>query len=284
MSNTPSSSARAFHWRAFASLVITVSFLVIAFTGIGLYVSPPGRIANWSGWTLVGMTKANWQSIHMVFGFLFIAMAAWHLFFNWRALLTYLRSRVHAGLSRPRELGLAALGTGLLFVLTLSNAAPVSYVAEWREQIAESWATNDSEPPVPHIELKTVSAAAKIADAPAEAAVARLRAAGYDATAERTLAELAAQKETTPSQVYTLIRMSNQAASKDVALALASGGGLGRKSLAAVAQEFGIPVEKAVAALQSRGISAAPDQLLREIASANGTHAPALVEQLSAVR
>ena len=36
--------------------------------------------------------------------------------------------------------------------------------------------------------------------------------------------------------------------------------------------------------LQAKGISASPEQPLREIASANGTHAPALVEQLSAIR
>jgi hypothetical protein len=275
--------SRAFHWRAFASLVITVAFLVIAVTGIGLYVSPPGRIANWSGWTFIGMTKASWQSLHMVFGLLFIAMAAWHLFFNWRALLTYLRSRVPAGLSRPRELALATLGSLALVVLTLTNVAPVSLVTQWREKFAESWATADSEPPVPHIELKTVAAAAKIAEAQADAAVSRLRAAGYDAALDRTLAELASQQQTTPSHVYALIRMSNQAASKDVAMALASGGGLGRKSLATVAQEFGIPVEKAVAALRNHGVTATPDQLLREIASASGTHAPALVEYLSAV-
>ena len=80
------------------------------------------------------------------------------------------------------------------------------------------------------------------------------------------------------------MRMSNETASKDVAMALASGGGLGRKTLATVAQEFGIPVEKAVSALQAKGITATPDQLLREIASSNGTHAPALVEHLSAIR
>jgi hypothetical protein len=282
--STSTPSSRPFHWRAFASLVITIAFLVIAVTGIGLYVSPAGRIANWSGWTLMGMTKANWQGVHMVFGFVFVAMAAWHLFFNWRALMTYLRSRAHAGLSRPRELALASLASVALIVLTLANVTPVSLVADYREQLAESWATGDSEPPVPHIELKTVADAARIAEAPAEQAVARLRAAGYDVTPELTLADLAAQKQVTPKAVYALVRMSNETASKDVAMAIASGGGLGRKSLADVAREFGIPVEKAVGALQARGIAATPDQLLREIASANGTHAPALVEHLSAVR
>ena len=281
---TATSSSPTFHWRAFASLVVTFSFVLLALTGIGLYVSPAGRIANWSGWTLIGFTKANWQAVHMVFGFLFIVFAAWHLFFNWRAFMNYLRSRMHAGLARPREIALATLGTLALAVLSVANVTPVSYVAEWRESLAEMWATNDSEPPVPHIELKSVAEAAKVAEATPDAAIARLRAAGYDATLETTLATLADAKGTTPKQVYALIRMSNAEASKDVAMAIASGGGLGRKTLAAVAQEFGIPVDRAVAALQAKGISASPEQPLREIASANGTHAPALVEQLSGIR
>jgi hypothetical protein len=213
----------------------------------------------------------------MVFGFVFIAMAAWHLFFNWRALMTYLRSRMHAGFSRPRELAAAMAGSLALVVLTLANVTPVSLVAEYREELAESWATNDSEPPVPHIELKTVAEAAKIAEAPAEQALARLRAAGYDATPERSLADRGTKR---PPETGLRAHPDEQRTASDVAMALASGGGLGRKTLATVA---GVQIpSKAVSARRPKGTatptSCCADRLVQRHAC------PALVEHLSAIR
>ena len=37
-----------FRWRALVSLLVASGFLVMAVTGIMLYVSPPGRVANWT--------------------------------------------------------------------------------------------------------------------------------------------------------------------------------------------------------------------------------------------
>ena len=68
-----SSSAPArFQWRAFVTLFVTLSFLLIAASGIVLYVAPPGRVAHWSVWTLGGLDKEGWQAVHTVFAFLFV--------------------------------------------------------------------------------------------------------------------------------------------------------------------------------------------------------------------
>ena len=37
-----------FQWRAFVTLFVTLSFLLIAVSGLVLYVAPPGRVAHWS--------------------------------------------------------------------------------------------------------------------------------------------------------------------------------------------------------------------------------------------
>ena len=42
-----------FNWRGFFSLLLFGSFSLLAFSGIILYVTPKGRVANWTGWTLL---------------------------------------------------------------------------------------------------------------------------------------------------------------------------------------------------------------------------------------
>ena len=103
-----SNAPARFQWRAFVTLFVTLSFVLIAASGIVLYVSPPGRVAHWSLWTLGGLDKEAWQGVHTVFAFLFVLAGAFHLYFNWRVFWSYLRSRLAAGIRMKRELALAA--------------------------------------------------------------------------------------------------------------------------------------------------------------------------------
>jgi len=73
-----------FHWRAFVTLYVTLSFVLLAASGIVLYVAPPGRVANWSRWTLGALDRHGWQAVHTVFALLFVLAGAFHLWFNWR--------------------------------------------------------------------------------------------------------------------------------------------------------------------------------------------------------
>jgi hypothetical protein len=266
-----------FHWRAFTSLLVLLGFTVLATTGVGLYMTPPGRVANWSGWTLAGLTKAQWQAVHMVFGFLFVAASGLHLFFNWRVLMSYLRSHVATGLRRKREIAWS-LGIGaLLLALSIGDVPPVSQVAATREAISNSWSDATTEPPIPHAELLTLARFAEAQKLPIENALGTLRAAGAKATAESTLAEIAVQLETTPQEVYRRLG----AASPKPAAAVA-GGGMGWKTLRAASQEQGIPLDTAIARLSAAGIAAQADLTLREIASRNNRHAPELLALIKA--
>ncbi|MBE0460642.1 MAG: DUF4405 domain-containing protein, partial [Candidatus Aminicenantes bacterium] len=62
-------------FRAFISLSILWSFLVEAISGIVLYITPVGRVANWTNWKFLGLTKQNWEAIHTIFGYVFLLFA-----------------------------------------------------------------------------------------------------------------------------------------------------------------------------------------------------------------
>ena len=274
---TPSSlSARPFSWRAFVSFVVLFAFAVLAVTGIALYATPPGRVANWSGWTLLGLTKANWQAVHMVFGFLFVVAGAFHLFFNGKVLLNYLRSRVHAGIPRRRELAWATLAGMGLVTMSIADLPPVNAVASIREQLANSWSTDSTEPPIPHAELLTVEKVAALRKVPVETAVERLKAAGFPASPDVTLERLAAPRGVSPQEVYA--RLGASPASPVSAGTV--GVGMGWKTVRQVADELQLPVDTVIARLRSAGIEAGPDEALREIAKRNGRHAPELASLL----
>ncbi|WP_461862808.1 DUF4405 domain-containing protein [Thermococcus sp.] len=78
--------------RSIIDLLLTVTFVVLAITGIGLYLAPSGRIANSLNWTFLGLDKETLTLIHTYFGFIMIGLVAVHLIIEFRSMLVMLRS------------------------------------------------------------------------------------------------------------------------------------------------------------------------------------------------
>jgi hypothetical protein len=256
-----------FYWRAFVTFYIVFSFIVIALSGIVLYIAPPGRIVNWSTWTFLVLEKANWQAVHTIFAFLFVAATGFHLYFNWRVIVAYLKSKLGEGIRRRRELGLASvLGLAILF-LTLGSVPPFGTVISFGENVKNSWATTETEPPVPHAELWTVVKTAETTKIPLEQVLANLKQAGFTPdSSEVTLADLAKKHSVTPREVYEAAVRGETPAP----VPLAEGGGYGRKSVQEMCDQLGVPVATALERLRQRGIEATPDANMRELATKAG--------------
>jgi len=79
--------ARPFQWRALISVLVALCFLMLAVTGMVLFISPPGRVANWTNWSVLGLRKSEWGGIHIWFGLLFLMVSVWHLVLDWRPML-----------------------------------------------------------------------------------------------------------------------------------------------------------------------------------------------------
>jgi hypothetical protein len=207
----------------------------------------------------------------MVFGLLFVVAGGFHLFFNWRVLLSYLRRHLTEGLRRKREIAWSIVSTAALLALAIGDVPPVSAVASLRETVSNSWSDQTTEPPVPHAELLTLARFAESQKLPLDPALATLRTAGATVTPETTLADVALQLEVTPQAVYQKLGVTKPAASP-------VGGGMGWKTLSVASVELEIPLETAIARLAAEGIPAEPDATLRDIASRNDLHAPDLVK------
>ncbi len=80
-------------WRAIISLLLFITFIIVLFTGIGLYVAPPGWFVKTNGWSFFGFSKDFLETVHTYVGFVMSGLIVIHIFLNfkmwlgeWRAL------------------------------------------------------------------------------------------------------------------------------------------------------------------------------------------------------
>ena len=89
---------RIFQFRAFISLLATFSFVTLAVTGVILYITPPGRSANWTNWTFWTLTKQQWIGLHICFSTLFLIVSVLHIWLNFKPLINYFVNKTQAAL------------------------------------------------------------------------------------------------------------------------------------------------------------------------------------------
>ena len=236
-------------------------------SGIVLYVAPPGRIANWSVWRMALLSKAQWQAVHTVVALLFLVAAGFHIYFNWKVLVAYLKSKLHEGLRMKRELATATAAAVVLLTVTIAGVPPSSTVMDVGEGIKNSWSTAATEPPVPHAELLTVEKLSETVKIPTEKVVANLETHGVKmAKPGMTVQQIADQNNLTPQQVYQRI----QSEDAKPTVSLAEGGGWGRMNVQQVCERYSVPVGTGVERLRATGIEAESGTMLRELATAQG--------------
>jgi hypothetical protein len=244
----------AFYWRVFVTFYVILSFVIIAASGLVLFISPPGRVANWSQWRFGALQKADWQAVHTVFTLFFLGAVAFHIYFNWRVILNYRRRKVGEGLHRGKEMGLAIVVGAAVLVLTIVGIPPFSTLVTFGEKVKNSWSDPATEPPVPHAELWTVAKFAETNKMTVDQAMGNLREAGMTAPGtDVTLQSLATAYKVTPRQVYLKALRQTRAASVPVA----EGSGFGRKTVAQLCEEANLPVETALERLRQAGFTAA---------------------------
>jgi len=261
------SASSKFHWKVFVSFYVVFSFLALAMSGLVLYVAPPGRIANWSVWRLLLLSKAQWQAVHTIVALAFLVAAGFHIYFNWKVLVAYLKSRLQAGIRMKRELAAASLTGAAILAVSITGMPPFGTVMDVGEDIKSSWSTTSTEPPVPHAELMTVQKLSETVKIPTERAVANLEKQGIKvAQPTMTVQQIADENKLTPQQVYQKIQ-SDDAKPK---VSLAEGGGWGRMNVQQACERFSVLVDAGVARLQAAGIEATSGTMIRELATARG--------------
>jgi hypothetical protein len=262
-----------FSWKAFISIGLFYSFIIILITGLVLYIAPAGRVANWVNWKLFGITKANWQAIHTIFSFTFATLSVFHLFLiNWRAFWTYLKSKSIQGLNKKKEFYLSSLLTIIFLAGVMFSVPPFSSFLDMGAKLKSSWEKEESVPPIPHAELLTLNElAVKLDSMSIEKIVNKLEAnkIKFD-NANQTLAEISVVNNLTPLEIYQIIVKKSSTGKV--------GSGMGKKSLDQLAKENNLDINEVIKILSGKNIKARKDQTLKDIAAENDMAAKDIYE------
>lgn len=274
-------SARSFKWRVFISIGLTLSFLVMMISGLVLFVSPPGRVANWSDWHLLGLTKRGWQNQHLVFGFGFILFSIFHLcVFNWKAFFSYLTSKAAQGLNNPSEIIASVTLFIVLAVGTFYHIPPIEQLIDLGDRLSGSWEKKSSAPPVPHAETLSLEELGRLPQVavPAKEIVSRLQSAGISVrNAEQTLQQIAAENHTEVQKLYNLVVTLRSSPIFN------NPTGWGKRTLREAADSAGVTPLALQQALKQQGIDAEADEKIGEIARKHGMNATGLVRKIETI-
>ena len=190
--------------RRYASLFLLWSFVVLAATGLVLYVMPHGRVAYWTGWRFLGLDKDQWTALHLTFAVVMLVAGGIHLYLNWAAVLRYLGSAGKALFSK--ECLVSLLISLVLVVTSICSLPPSSTVVDVGERAKGIWPKPVARAPFPHAELLPLRKLCRRVGVVPQAAVTLLEKRGLKGVAlDRSLKELATENHTSPDKIYALI-------------------------------------------------------------------------------
>lgn len=264
------------HIRGFVSLLTALSFLIMAVSGLILFIVPEGRIANWHDWRFLGLTKNQWGDMHISTSLLFVLAGAWHIWINWRALVSYFRNRKYKTLQLKPELSIAALTTIFFTVGAVYSVPPVSYVLSLNDAIKQSWIHGpQDEPVINHAEAMQFAAFLQKADIEPAAAIAELERQGLRINApDEKLADIARNNRTSPAEIYKRIAYLQKGASAawtpERVEERFEGKGTGKRTLAELCNDNGLDAERITRKLADQSLEAKPDDTLKQIAERGG--------------
>ena len=269
-------SENKFNLRGFISLLSFFAFAVLLITGAVLYLVPQGRVANWTNWELLGLTKDGWAGIHTIFALTFIIAGIWHIVLNWKPIWRYL-------LERKRNSAwpvTAALLTVVFLAGTVLLLPPFKWVIDFGAGLKDSWiVTKEYDPPFGHAEeasLKTFCSRMNIDVKQAEAAL-REAGIGFEGPSQ-TLAEIAAANGISAMDLYAAFKDMQQAVEPENAVAFTeeeverrfTGVGMGKETLATACERIGVDLDYARSKLAARGIELGEDEKLRDASARLG--------------
>jgi hypothetical protein len=250
------------------------SFLLMAITGIVLYLVPQGRVAYWVDWKLFNLTKTDWGNIHIIAGLVFGLAGLFHLYNNWRVFMNYLTRKVSSSFKYKKELTLASLLTVFLLAGSVYQVPPLNYVIDFSGYLKQTWvASKEYEPPFGHAEDVSLKVLARKTEIELQPAVSALKAQGliFGSDGEK-VKDIAKANNTTPMGIFIIMKQFQKQTAEisynpELVEEKFAGTGIGWKQLDDVLEETGISPTTANDRLSKNNLQVRPDEIFKDAAS-----------------
>jgi hypothetical protein len=256
--------------RKTVSLTAFASFLVLLASSVVLYFEPHGRVAYWGDWRFLGLSKPDWDQIHLGVGTLFLGASLLHLWLNWKPLMAYLKNKARQwSPANPAFLVALAL-TAYCTVGSVAGLPVVRQVLGFSATLKDSHTATYGNPPYGHAELSPLERFTSMLGLDPDEAVAALAAAGITgASRTSVLADLARENATSPQKLYEII-LAALSADPFASLPPQPPEGTGKMSLEQFGASYGLPWEDLAGRLAALGIQAGPRDTLKQAAEKAG--------------
>ncbi|SOC08704.1 DUF4405 domain-containing protein [Rhodobacter maris] len=119
-----------FSSRASAVFLAGFTFLGLVISGLAVAIAPSGRIALNLHWQLIGLSRVQWERLHLTLGIFFLFAAGWHIALHWSVIRNLVWSMREHALCHRREVGLALAIVAALIGLAIVDLPPASWLAD----------------------------------------------------------------------------------------------------------------------------------------------------------
>lgn len=243
------------------SLTMLLSMVVMTYTGIILFIAPPGRIAHWANWEILGLTKEQYGALHSTMMVLFVIATILHLYYNWKPITNYMKNSAKQMIVFTKDMVIAFVVTGIFIVGTLVEVTPFSSFILFGEDIKESWEKEYGTAPYSHAELSSLKRFCQKLGYDLEKSEKILKNNGIKYEVSQSLSQIGKNNRLSPQFIYTLLRKNfEKDGEKSIQLT-----GLGKKQVKDVAKTLGINTKEFLSQLNSIGIKANGDDKFKEV-------------------
>ncbi len=257
--------------RKVTSLTLLLSGIVLLITSIILYIEPHGRVAFWADWTLLGLTKNQWDNLHINTGFLFSIALLLHIYLNWKPIIAYLKDRASKLIILNKAFIISLFVTTYAVVGTLAGLPPMEQIIKLNEFIKELQTKKYGNPPFGHAELASLEGLCRFTRINAKAALTALRNQGYEIKSPtQSLKEIARANGTTPQKIFEVMLTARRPTGMSQSLPDLPPAGTGKMTLKELCKTFGLSLDDTLKRLKGKNIAAEANITIKEIARRNG--------------
>jgi len=243
------------------SLTLAFSFLIMSVTGVMLYIVPKGKIAYWANWKMFGLSKAQYGDIHITSMFLFLVVTLWHIYYNWKPLMSYLKNSTKKITFFKKELFIALFLNIIFVVGTLISLQPFQFILDINEDIKTYWEKEYGSPPYGHAEESSLESFSKRMGINIKEAMKLLSENDVKVFSKsQTLLQIAEKNDISSKVLYDIIKQKRTVS--DIKPNF-----MGRRTLGELSKMNKIDLEKSLLYLEKKGYEATSQSRMKEIAN-----------------
>lgn len=254
-----------FNFRKIVSLTMLLSFIVVVYSGVFLFIVPEGKVAYWVNWELFGLSKTQYAEVHDVGVLLFLISSVLHIYLNWNAVMNYLKNKSKKIVLFTPNFIVALLITLIFTAGSLYKFTPFESFLNIATSMDKYWAQEYGTPPFGHAELSGLKSLCSKMNLDFEKAKKLLEEKGITVNSENeTLLKISERAGMTPAEVYKIIKPAKTEGSEEVPT------GLGKMTLQEVCKNYDIDINKALEILRSKGFSVTSESRIKELSEQKG--------------